>query len=129
MKPYSMDLRERVARALDEHRGSLRQIAKQFYVSISFITRLFQRRRQTGSLNPKPHSGGHPPALQHKDLPTLTALIGKHPDATLQELRDRLGLAGRPMALWRALKRRNITRKKNTLRASENPLERRFGDG
>ena len=53
-----MDLRERVAAAIDEGEGSERQIAKRFRVSVSFVTRLLQRRRDAGTLAPKPHGGG-----------------------------------------------------------------------
>ena len=45
MGPYSMHLRERVAAAIDEGEGCERQIAKRFRVSVSFVTRLLQRRR------------------------------------------------------------------------------------
>src|SRR5512135_1443030 len=63
MKPYSIDLRQRIAAAVDHGEGSFRQIARRFRVSLSFIARLLRRRRQTGTLEPKPHGGGHPPAL------------------------------------------------------------------
>ena len=53
MGPYSMDLRERVAAAIDEGEGSERQIAKRFRVSVSFVTRLLQRRRDAGTLAPQ----------------------------------------------------------------------------
>ena len=61
MRPYSMDLRERVAAAIDAGEGSQRQVAKRFRVSVSFVTRLVQRRRDAGTLAPKPH-GGRPSA-------------------------------------------------------------------
>src|SRR5271157_596807 len=57
MGPYSMDLRERVAAVIDEGEGSQRQVAKRFRVSVSFVTRLLQRRRDAGTLAPKPHGG------------------------------------------------------------------------
>ena len=38
MRPYSMDLRERVAAAIDAGEGSQRQVAKRFRVSVSFVT-------------------------------------------------------------------------------------------
>ena len=50
MRPYSMDLRERVAAAVDDHVLSLRQIAGLFRVSLSFVSRLLKRRRDTGAL-------------------------------------------------------------------------------
>ena len=53
MRPYSMDLRERVAAAIDAGEGSQRQVAKRFRVSVSFVTRLVQRRRDAGTLGPQ----------------------------------------------------------------------------
>ena len=58
MRPYSMDLRERVAAAVDEGDGSQREIARLFRVSLSFVSRLLKRRRETGDLAPEPHRGG-----------------------------------------------------------------------
>jgi hypothetical protein len=40
MRPYSTDLRERVANSVDHKEGSLRQIARRFCVSLSFVVRL-----------------------------------------------------------------------------------------
>ena len=37
MRPYSLDLRERVLAAVDHHEGSIRWIARIFRVSTSFI--------------------------------------------------------------------------------------------
>ena len=58
MRPYSMDLRERVAAAIDAGEGSQRQVAKRFRVSVSFVTRLVQRRRDAGTLAPNPTAAG-----------------------------------------------------------------------
>ena len=46
MRPSSTDLRERVAAAVDDGEGSQREIAALFRVSLSFIVRLLQRRRE-----------------------------------------------------------------------------------
>ena len=58
MRPYSMDLRERVAAAIDAGEGSQRQVAKRFRVSVSFVTRLVQRRRDAGTRPPNPTAAG-----------------------------------------------------------------------
>ena len=52
MKAHSMDLRERVAAAVDRHEESQREIARRFDVSLSFVVRLLQHRRETGGLEP-----------------------------------------------------------------------------
>jgi transposase len=119
MRPYSRDLRERVLSAVDEHEGSLRQIARRFRVSVSFITRLLHRRHVSGSLAPRPHGGGQPPALGPEDLQRLRQRLREQPDATLAELRQRLGVACSLMAIWRALEKLKISRKKKTLHAQQ----------
>jgi transposase len=119
MGPYSMDLRRRVAEAVDQKEGSLRQIARRFRVSVSFISRLLGLRRQTGSLAPRPHGGGRRPALDAPGLGRLRQLVREQPDATLDELAQRLGRGCSRMAVWRALRRLKITRKKKVLRANE----------
>ena len=61
MRPYSEDLRQRVVETIQCGNGSVREIASRFLVSISFVTRLLQLHRMTGSVEPRPHGGGNPP--------------------------------------------------------------------
>jgi transposase len=124
MRPYSLDLRQRVAAAVDRHEGTWRGLATRFQVSLSFVARLVRHRRQTGTLTPKPHGGGRPPALRDADLERLGRLVQEQPDATLDELRQRLGVPCSRTALWRALRRLRLTRKKKTLRADERDTPR-----
>src|SRR5512147_1350591 len=108
MRPYSLDLRERVAAAIDHHEGSIRGIARVFRVSTSFIVRLLQRRRAAGTLAPEPHGGGPPPALGPDDQERLAGLIREQPDATLEQLRQRGGFTCSLKTLWLALRRRHL---------------------
>lgn len=119
MRPYSIDLRERIVAAIDRGEHSLRQIAYLFSVNLSFVVRLLQRRRATGSVQPKPHGGGPPPKLDTAAVRRLLALVRKQPDATLTELRDRLGIPCHIATIARVLRRHRITRKKKTLHARE----------
>src|SRR5512147_957837 len=119
MRPYSTDLRERVAAAIDHHEGSLRQIARTFRVSLSFIVRLLQRRRTAGTLAPKPHGGGPPPALGPDDRQRLADLIREQPDATLDQLKQRGSFTCSLKTLELALRRRRLSRKKKSLHASQ----------
>jgi hypothetical protein len=88
MRPYSIDLRQRVAAAVDHDDGSLRRIAYRFRVRLSFVARLLRRRRQTGSLDPKPQGGGPPPALDHERLQRRRDRVRPQPDATLDGSRS-----------------------------------------
>jgi len=119
MKPYSIDLRQRVVEAIDKKEGSLRQIARRFMVSLSFVTRLLGLRRQTGSVTARPHRGGRRPALDEAAQQRLRELVREQPDATLDELCGRLGQGCSRMAVWRTLRKLPITRKKKVLRADE----------
>jgi transposase len=114
MRAYSLDLRQRIVAAVDAAEGTLADIAHLFHVSVSCITRLLQRRREAGSLAPKPHAGGPRPKLTAHDEQRLLALLHQQPDATLTELRDRLGVPCSIMTIARALRRHRITRKKKT---------------
>ena len=119
MRPYSMDLRERVAAAIDAGEGSQRQVAKRFRVSVSFVTRLVQRRRDAGTLAPKTHGGGPRPALGFPERVRLAVRIAEHPDATLKQLKEWGGFACTLTTLWRTLRRFRLTYKKKTLHAGE----------
>jgi transposase len=99
--------------------GSLRRIAQRFLVSLSFVTRLSRHYRTTGSLEPKPHGGGRQPALGPAQLKRPRALIRKKPDATLEELRQQLGVDCSPMAIVRAWQKLKITRQKKVRHAQE----------
>src|SRR3954470_23543160 len=119
MGPYSKDLRERVAAAVDHGEGSQREIARRFRVSLTFVFRLLRRRRDADTLDPKPHGGGPTPALGPDAQQRLHQLIREQPDATLEQLRQLGGFTCCLTTLWRALRRRDLTRKKKTLHADE----------
>jgi transposase len=119
MKAYSQDLRKRILDTVHRGDGSLRQIARRFLVSVSFVTRLLQLQRSTGSLEPRPHGGGNPAVLGPNDLEQLRELIRQQPDATLEELRQRLGVSCSLMTISRALSKLGLPRKKKIPRAEE----------
>ena len=119
MKAYSQDLRQRILDTVQGGDGTLGQIARRFLVSVSFITRLLQLHRSTGSLEPRPHGGGNPALLGPEDLEQLRELVQKQPDATLEELRQRLGVSCSLMTISRALCKLRLPRKKKIPRSQE----------
>src|SRR5690349_19692106 len=120
MKPYSPDLRQRVLAAVDEGQPRL-TIARLFRVSASWIRRLCQRRRETGSTAPRPHGGGRPPKLDAARLRRLRELVERQPDATLAELRGRLAAPVSLMTVCRALRRLRLPLKKSRSRPPSGP--------
>ena len=119
MRAYSNDLRERIVIAVERGELSIRQIAHLFSVSLSCIVRLLQHVRRTGSVQPKAHAGVPTRKLDAAAEARLLELVRAQPDATLAELRDRLGIPCCLMTIARALQRHKITRKKKTLHAQE----------
>jgi len=119
MRAYSKDLRERIIAAVERGEHSQREIARLFFVSVSFIVRLLQRRRQTGSIDPMPHAGGPVRVLDDAAIERLLKLVDEHPDATLEELRDLLGVSCHISTISKALIKRGISRKKKTFHAEE----------
>ncbi len=113
MKTYSMDLRQRVAAACDAGDATREQIAARFSDSVSWIRSLMARRRETGSIAPRPHGGGRPPAFDGEAAERLRAAVAADDDATLEELAEAAGVACVPSAVHGALRRLGITRKKS----------------
>ena len=113
MKPYSMDLRERVVAACDARDGTREQIAARFSVSVSWIRGPLKRRRDTGSIAPRPRGGGRVPAFDAAAAARLREAVQADDDATLGELAEAAGVACCPSAVHRALGRLGVTRKKS----------------
>jgi transposase len=114
MKAYSKDLRERVIRAIERKEVPL-LIAKRLEVGLSWIYKLLQRYRATGNYEALPSNAGMKPKLSEADLELLRQTVHKHPDATLEELKELTGFSVSIATISRALnKRLKITIKKNS---------------
>ena len=90
MKPYSNDLRTQIVKAYESGPGSMRDLAFNFGVSLSFVNYIIQRHRQVGSVEPKRYKPGPPPKVGEHLHPVLKDLVSSDNDATLQEYCDQL---------------------------------------
>ena len=126
MKAYSLDLRQRVLTACDAHEGTRKEIAKRFKVSEDWIYKLLRQRREIGSISPQYDHQGRKPIFQGRDLDRLKALVDRHPDATLEELRELSGKNCSIMAVFRALDRLGQRYKKRPAEPA-NKTVRTFG--
>lgn len=109
---YAMEFREAVARAYDEC-GSSIEVAEQFHCSESWVRRLIQRRRETGSLAPRPNRRPNNNKLNEDDLDLLKTLIRRTPDMTLAELAEALGHKVSVPTVWRATQALDLPLKKS----------------
>lgn len=113
MKPYSMDLRERVAAACEAGTESKAEIAMRFDVSVAWVNRLMQRKRESGSIAALPQRSGRKPIFVGENLERLRTAVQETPDATLRELLKETEVAASIMAVHRALERMDCRRKKS----------------
>jgi transposase len=111
MRAYSMDLRERVLKDLDND-VSTSEVAKKYSVSSSWVRRLKQRRAATGEVSPRQQRyGRHPAWKTHAEA--IREAVRQVPDATLDEYLTRFKLPMSRATLARALVVLGITRKKS----------------
>ena len=90
MKPYSLDLRQKVALTYEAGGISQRQLAKSFRVSVSFVQDLLKRKRELGTITPKVRTNQTPTKLNAEQLNVLRHLVEAQPDGTLAEFQERL---------------------------------------
>lgn len=107
-RPYPQELRDRVLASCD--RGlKTRPVAQMFTVSESWVRRIQQRRREDGQTTPRPMGGA---TVLKIDLQRLRELVTAQPDATLEELRERLGIPCHSWSVGLALRRLGLSFKK-----------------
>ena len=110
----SSEVRERALAAYRTGKGTQEEIATLFGISARTLQRWSQHYERTGSTHPK--ARGHRKAVYAgKELKRLDRVLGKHPDATLEELRDLTGKSCSIMAVHRAVVRLGYSLKKNAL--------------
>src|SRR5215207_9978604 len=83
VKQYSVDLRERLLRAIDAGLSQA-EAARLFGVGTATIARWRRRQRERGSVAPQPRPG-RPPRIGRAQERALLAQVHALPDATLRE--------------------------------------------
>lgn len=85
-------------------------VAERFGVSRSWVRRLNQHKRERGDILPRTGGGSRGRKI---DRERLKALVKEQPDATLVELRDRLGVQVTLWSICKALRALKLTYKKS----------------
>lgn len=112
---YSVDLRKRVMDSLDEGLTQ-EEVAGLFRIGVATVYRWVRRRRQDRTVEPRPHGGGFPRAVDADGDRILRELVTKKADRTLAEYTAALNeLQPEPASassVGRALLRLGLTLKK-----------------
>lgn len=108
----SAEVRARALGAYEAGNGTQADIAKFYGIDISTFQRWLQRYRETGRASPLPR-GHNPSALNADQVAVLRKLVQDRPDATLEQLREHLGVGCSLVAIHNTLKRLGYRYKKN----------------
>ena len=113
----SADLRRRAVEAYERGEGSIPAVASRFAVGVSSLNRWLRRRRETGSVERAPRSGGNPRRVTPEGEALLRAWLDEDPSVPQHKLAARLADAGEPavsqQAVGRTLARMALTHKKS----------------
>ena len=119
MKPYPLELRQKIVDTYDRGGISQRQLAKKFGVTKTFVQKLLKQRRETGSIAPKVRTNQTPPKLNGENQVVLAKLFEANPTATLAELReyvyDRTGVSVSVTTVHNTLKKLELISKKHSV--------------
>ncbi len=122
VRPYSLDLRERVISAL-EAGASCRAVADRFGVAVSTVVKWGQRYRRTGTVAPGKYGGHKRHSLEpHRAL--VHRLVAERPDRPVRELREALidhGVTLNPESIRRFLHAEGLSFKKKRVRNRAGP--------
>ena len=112
--PLSMDIRMRVAKALEEGE-TVRSAAKRFGISVASAVRIGQRQRAGRGQVPARMGGVRRAALAGEPGDWLLARLAEKPDLTMRALTAELAARGVQVAhdtVWRFVRRAGQTVKK-----------------
>lgn len=115
MKPFSLDFREHIVAAYEADEGSFAEIGRRFSVSGRVVGKFVRQKRELGTLAPQVHRRGRKPAVSGKKEAELREHLKKHPDATVLERREALGLKCSEKTLWQTLRKMGWRFKKSHL--------------
>lgn len=126
MRAISLDLRQRILRALEEEPSSL-IVGRRFGVSPSSVRKLRLKVERTGEAKAGT-APGRERLVQGKVERRLLRLVERYPDATLNILRELLadesGVAVSETTMWRQLMRMGLTLKKRPFAPSKGTTRR-----
>lgn len=123
MKPYSIDLRQKVLDAHLKNQTSIREIAEKFGVSDSFVRKLLKRHQETGGIEPKPHSGGASAKLTEEHYVLVESMIAENNNITLvvlcKQIEAKTGIRVSVPTMCRILQKLKLGKNKKSAQVAE----------
>jgi transposase len=114
MKPYSIELREKIVKIYEQGDTSIRKVAARFDMSEGFVQKILKQKQTTGHVQPQQHRGSLKSVLNSRTN-EVVQMVEKYPDTTLSEYCEYWRLiyneAVSPSMRWIELQKQNLTRK------------------
>lgn len=105
MKPLSLDFRERIVAAHEAGGVSFEAVGRRFSVSGKVVAKLVRQKRELGTLAPLVYRRGRKAAVSGEKKEELCKHLEAHPDATVVERMETLGLKCSEKTLWQTLRK------------------------
>ncbi len=112
MKTLSLDLRERIVEAYDAQQNTREEIAGRFRVSLGMVKKLLRQRGKTQELGHRHRYSGRKAKIVPEYGDKLKKLVAAQPDLTLEQIKEKLGMACTVPAVHYALIALGLTYKK-----------------
>jgi transposase len=115
-RPLSLDLRERIAAALDAG-ATTRSVAARFGISVATAVRIGQKQRSGQGLAPGKIGGHRPLILTEDTVDWIKIRLAEKGDLTMRALKAELAERGVVVThdtVWRCVRRLGLSFKKNT---------------
>jgi transposase len=117
MRTTPIAIRRAIVRAFHQEHLSYKRIAALLDVGEATVSRILRLHRETGSLRPRPKGGGNFSPLRGRVARLLGLLVRSMPDATIEELTEKLqvrtGIETSRSSVDRKLRRLGYSRKKS----------------
>ncbi len=108
----SIDLRERILESVDNKEGTQQEIADRYKVSHGLVKKLVSQRKHLGDIAPQYKNCGRPVTITIEHRDRLRLIVDRHPDYTLEEIRNELGVDCTIQAIFYVLKDMGLSYKK-----------------
>jgi transposase len=115
MKPYSLDLREKIISTYEAGNTSIRQVAERFQVSKTTVQSLLKRKQATGTLKPAVARGGKASQLvgYEQEIAEMVEMVETYQDYTLAKYceywQDKTGVRVSESTMCRFLQKQQLT--------------------
>jgi transposase len=102
-----------VLKAYDEGKWTVGQIAERFKVGEWWVHKLKRQRQMGGGIGPRKGKVGQPRRFDSEQINRLTQFVDRHPDATLEQMHEKMGATCTMVTIHNTLRRLGYRYKKN----------------